>query len=417
MSPMVKDRRLDQSFDTSIPAVVLKLFPNPTRYGGLGVIRSLGRAEVPVYGVVEARSVPAASSRYIARRRYVWRPDHDDVAAVTRGLTQLSERIGRTAVLLPTDDMAAIFLAEHGNELGDRFLFSRPPATLPRQVADKRTLGLVCRESGMASPEIFLPTSFQEATEFATHTGFPMVIKVTPPWLAGKVPSTSIINNKRELTDIYERCAEDGITPMMQQYVRNSGGGDWFFHGYCDADSTCYPAFTGVKERSFPVGSGVTTYGRSARNEKLRDIVTGFLARIGYCGVMDLDIRFNEIDGQYHLLDFNPRFGAQSRIFRDTAGIDVALAAYLDLTGQSIPAGYQLNNRRFMAESYDPRGFFTYWRRGELNLGTWLSQLRGTDEFSWFAADDLMPFGHVILRTAWKAALRPITRNRRDAAY
>ena len=43
-----------QSFDVSVPAVVLKLLPNPTRYGGLGVIRSLGRAGVPVHGVFEA---------------------------------------------------------------------------------------------------------------------------------------------------------------------------------------------------------------------------------------------------------------------------------------------------------------------------------------------------------------------------
>jgi predicted ATP-grasp superfamily ATP-dependent carboligase len=395
MTLTARHRLVKHSFDVSVPAVVLKLLPNPTRYGGLGIIRSLGRAGVPVYGVLEARSVPAASSRYLSGRRYIWQPDYDDATAVTAGLTRLAERIGCPAVLLPTDDMSAIFLAEHADELRHWFLFSCAPPSLPRRVADKRTLSEVCRELVMASPEVFLPTSLEEARTFAVRVGFPLIVKVTPPWLAGTVPSTSIIHDASGLADIYWRCVENDISPMLQEYVPSSPGADWFFHGYCNADSVCRPAFTGIKERSYPVGSGVTTYGRSAVNEKLRDIVTAFLARLGYCGVMDLDIRLNASDGQYHLLDFNPRFGAQSRIFRDTAGIDVALAAYLDLTGQSIRVGIQLDDRHFMAESYDPRSVLTYRRLGELSLGTWLSQVRRADEFSWFAIDDLLPFGHM----------------------
>ena len=52
------------SFDTATPAVVLKFDPNVMHHGGLGVIRSLGRAGVPVYGVHEGTWAPAASSRY-----------------------------------------------------------------------------------------------------------------------------------------------------------------------------------------------------------------------------------------------------------------------------------------------------------------------------------------------------------------
>jgi len=343
------------------------------------------------------------------------RPDYNDVAAVTQGLTRLGERIGRQAVLLATDDATAIFLAEHGDELRRWFLFPSPPADLPRRVADKRTLSEVCRESGMASPQVFPAESLEDAMEFAASVGFPVVVKVTPPWLAGIVPSTSLIHDADGLADIYRRCAEKGISPILQEYISGGDGADWFFHGYCDMNSVCRPAFTGVKERSLPVGSGLTTYGRSTANDKLRDIVSAFLAQLKYRGVMDLDIRLNASDGQYHLLDFNPRFGAQSRIFRDTAGIDVALAAYLDLTGQPVPAGIQLDDRYFMAEGYDPPSALTYWRRGELSLRTWLAQVCGTDEFSWFATDDLLPFGQVCLRMAWKAARRPIARTSRNA--
>lgn len=130
---------------------------------------------------------------------------------------------------------------------------------------------------------------------------------------------------------------------------------------------------------------------------------------------MDLDIRLDARDGQYNLLDFNPRVGAQFRIFRDTAGIDVILAAYLDLTGQAIPVGQQLQDRTFMAESYDPLSALAHWRRGELTAGMWLSEIRSLDEPAWFARDDLRPFGLMCTRMALKTMFRSLPCTRRKS--
>src|SRR5450631_3659874 len=113
--------------DTSTPAVVLKLDPNVLHHGGLGVIRSLGRMGVPVYGVHEGPLAPAANSRYL-RGRYFWQPGTADSGRIRAGLLALADRIGQPAVLLPTDDAGAIFLAEHGSDLRSAFLFPDPPA-------------------------------------------------------------------------------------------------------------------------------------------------------------------------------------------------------------------------------------------------------------------------------------------------
>src|SRR5438105_11300062 len=93
--------------DPSTPAVVLKFDPNVMHHGGLGAIRSLGRLGVGVYGVHEAPWAPAARSRYLAGR-LVWRPDPDRCERTLAGLNGLAERIGRPAVLIPTDDAGAI---------------------------------------------------------------------------------------------------------------------------------------------------------------------------------------------------------------------------------------------------------------------------------------------------------------------
>jgi predicted ATP-grasp superfamily ATP-dependent carboligase len=400
-------------FDTSTPAVVLKFDPNVMHHGGLGVIRSLGRIGVPVYGVHEGPWAPAANSRYLAGRLF-WQPSPADVDRVVSGLLRLAARIGEPSVLIATDDAGAIFLAEHGRDLRRWFLFPDPPTDLPRRLAGKYSLHQACLELGVSCPRADIPGSLGSAQEFASAVGYPLIAKLTTPWtMDSGLRSTSVVADQQELEHIYRRCEQSGAGLMLQEFIPGGKGHDWFFHGYCDANSVCQPAFTGVKERSYPAAAGLTSLGRSVANEKLRDEITSLLARLEYRGLLDLDIRLDVRDGQYNLLDFNPRLGAQFRVFRDTAGTDVALAAYLDLTGQAIPAGEQVNGRTFLVENYDPLSALASWRRGEVGLRSWLSSLHTVDETAWFARDDLRPFGLMCLRMAWRMASRPFSRNRR----
>jgi D-aspartate ligase len=389
------------------PAVVLKFDPNVMHHGGLGVIRSLGRLGLPVYGVHEGPWAPAANSRYL-RGRFFWQPNPDEVERVQAELVRLADRIGQPAVLIPTDDAGSIFLAEHGDGLREHFLFPAPPRDLPRRVAGKYSLHQLLQEAGMPSVRAAMPETLDEARAFAADAGFPLIAKLADPWTGhGRVRSTSILASAAELDDIYQTCAEAGVGLMLQEFIPDGPGQDWFFHGYCDASSTCRPAFTGVKERSYPAHAGLTCLGRSEPNDELRGQITGLLQRIGYQGILDLDIRFDPRDGQYKLLDFNPRIGAQFRLFRDAAGTDVATACYLDLTGQAIPESEQAS-RRFVVENYDPIAAFRYWRGGELDLRSWLASVRAVDEAAWFARDDLRPFGVMCLRMGWRVATRPL---------
>jgi len=392
------------------PAVVLKFDPNVMHHGGLGVIRSLGRMGVPVYGVHEGPWAPAASSRYLQGRCF-WQPDPDDAERVRAGLLRLSEQIGQPAVLVPTDDAGAIFLAEQGDGLRDRFLFPDPPRDLPRRVAGKYSLYQLCQELGVPCPQAAVPETLAAAREFAAAAGFPLIAKLTTPWSNGhgKLRSTTIMTGAGQLDDTYRACAQAGAGLMLQEFIPGGPGQDWFFHGYCDGSATCQPAFTGVKERSYPAHAGLTCLGRSTPNDQLRDQVTRLLKRLGYQGILDLDLRFDPRDGRYKLLDFNPRIGAQFRLFRDAAGTDVATACYLDLTGRPVPAGDQVT-RRFVVENYDPIAALSYWRGGELGLRPWLASLRTVDEAAWFARDDLRPFGLMCLRMGWRMATRPLAK-------
>ena len=353
--------------DVTTPAVVLKLDPNVLHHGGLGVIRSLAGSACRCTGCTRTGGHPRPAPVTWPARVF-WQPPPDDVDRITAGLLGLARRIGRPAVLLPTDDAGAIFLAEHGGPLRDSFLFADPPAELPRQVAGKYSLFQLCRDLGVPSPQATMAWSAGEAADFAATAGFPVIGKLTTPWRAAgchdgpPLRSTTIIHDRAELAEAWLRCTEAGLGLMLQEYLPGGPGQDWFFHGYCDTAGRCQPAFTGVKDRSYPAYAGLTSLGHAAPNTELREQLTGLLAALGFRGIVDLDLRFDPRDGQYKLLDFNPRLGAQFRLFEDTAGLDVARAAYLDLTGQPMAGRAMVAGRRFLVENYDPLGAAGYWR-------------------------------------------------------
>jgi predicted ATP-grasp superfamily ATP-dependent carboligase len=312
-------------------------------------------------------------------------------------------------VLYATDDAGAIFLAEHGDVLREAFAFPQPPAGLPRRLAGKYSMFQLCRELGVATPQAMLACSPGEAARFAASVGFPLIAKLTTPWrgTAGQqLRSTTIIATPGELREVCASADQAGTGLMLQEYIPQAPGQDWFFHGYFDSASRCQTAFTGVKDRSYPAYAGLTSLGRAEPNSQLREQVTGMAAAIGFRGIVDLDLRFDPRDARYKLLDFNPRLGAQFRLFTTGTGVDVARAAYLDLTGQPAEAGQMTTGRRFLVENYDPLGAAGYWRRGELGPRSWAASLRRVDEFAWLARDDLRPFGLMCARMAWRGISR-----------
>jgi D-aspartate ligase len=367
----------------------------PLHHGGLGIVRSLGRVGVPVYGVYEQRFAPAGVSRYLAGR-FTWQSDPSDERFLD-GMATIGERLDRPTILVPTDDLGAILVSDHAQALSRWFRFPRQPPGLPHRLASKKGLFELCGRLGVACPRVAFPTCRGEVEEFAAGASFPVVVKAIEAWLLPKhagVKSTEIVHTREHLLDLYRRV-EDGadVNLILQEYIPRDAGQDWFFHGYCDASSECLVSFTGIKLRSYPPYAGPTTLGRTKDNPALRAGAENLLRAISYRGIMDLDYRLDLRDGQYKLLDFNPRVGAQFRVFEDEAGIDVVRALHLDLTGREVRRRPQAIARVFVLEHNDLLASLGYRRAGDLSLRAWLSSLRGAHlEPAWFARDDLAPF-------------------------
>lgn len=405
--------------DREVPALLLKVGQYPVHSGGLGVIRTLGRLGIPVYAITEPGLTPAGASKYCTEA-FVWRATgHEDPQELIADLRAAGDRIGRQAVVVPVDDEAAVLVAEHQPELAGRFLFPPVRADLPRRLASKPGLFELCVEHGFPAPVSVAPATMAQVAAFARSATYPVVVKNAEVWERRQrpvVPGTTIVLTEDELVELigsatgHRPASDQSPGVLLQEYLPPEHSEDWIVHLYCDAKSSCLVLFTGLKTRSWPPGAGVTACAFSVANPELAALAARFCASTGFVGVADLDVRLDLRDGQYKLVDFNPRAGNQFRLFESTAGVDVVRALHLDLTGRPVPAAPQVEGRRIIVEHADFPARFAYRRlarRGGPDLvphPVHADPGHTATEYAWLAADDPFPFFVMTRHVAGSAA-------------
>lgn len=394
--------------DPGLPVLLLRTDRNFFHHGTLAAIRSLGRAGVPVHAIMEGRANPASRSRYLHRGE-PWAPPAEHPADLLDHLRAIGDRIGRRTLLVPMDDAGAIFTAEHADELRPRFVVPRQDPDVPRRVADKARLQEACEKYGITCPPSRTPESAADVDDAAAALGLPLIAKWARPWRLGRgLRSTTLVGTLGELHRLFaatrDRDPDGGAGPLILQRRVPPSGGDWFFHGYFDENLDCLYGATGFKHLAHPPQAGHTVSGEWVANAELERLAVRIVRLLGCRGLVDLDFRLDAGSGGYHLLDFNPRIGAQFRLFTDRNGLDLARVLHLDQSGRRVPDARPAFGRTLLVENHYLQQSAG---RALLRAGT-LRPLRAADEFAWYARDDLPPF----LALGRRGALRAVERFR-----
>jgi predicted ATP-grasp superfamily ATP-dependent carboligase len=378
-------REASAPLDRSVPALLIRLDWNPAHHATLGVIRSLGRAGVPVYAVLEKPGVPAGRSRYLTGA-YPWLRPASGPEELIGQLGELAARVGGRPVLFPMDDAGALLLARYGALLDPVARFPGATGPVPARVADKEQLAQLCQEAGVGHPDTRVPTTPAELDAAVAELGLPLIAKWSQPWQLKRgsgLRSTSVVTRAADAEHLFAQRAAAGCALLLQRQIPSTPGGDRFFHGYFapaaepGGRAECRFGAAGRKDLAWPRSAGLTARGTWLPDPVIEAAAHRVVQAAGFTGIVDLDFRFDPDTGQYALLDFNPRLGAQFRLFTDPTGLDLARAAHLDLSGRAVPGLLPRPGRRLSVETYDPLGA--------------LRPVPGAER-AWFAHDDLAPF-------------------------
>ncbi|MEV4555460.1 ATP-grasp domain-containing protein [Kitasatospora sp. NPDC049285] len=335
--------QLRPELDREVPVLMVRVGHYPHSHSPIGAVRSFGRLGVPVHAMVESRLTATAVSHYLTGVHVRPTTGGEPSDQLVDTIRSVARSIGRPAVAVATDDESACILAEHAAELAPYLLLPPVPATLPRQLADKGGLYRICQAHDVPAPRTATPGTGAELLDAARQVGYPLVLKNLAPFsrLAHPVVThTTLVRDEAELRALAR--ADGQLSVLAQEYVPREHSEDWFTHLTCGRDGEPLAVFTGLKQRDWPPGGGFTTLARSLPNPELAELAARLCRSIGYSGIADLDWRYDRRDGRYKLVDFNPRQGAQFRLFETTGGVDVVRALHLWLTGRDVPPGAQL---------------------------------------------------------------------------
>lgn len=388
--PVEGEQRME-ALHSSAPPPVLFLAPRRWYSAHCGA-RSLAELGVRVYMLSHLGLSPSNLSRYCSGTfpvGYDGRPLGDQ-ARIVSDLRDVGVKLGPGTVLVPATDEWAVFMAEHQHELAELFRFPSLPASLATSLASKQGLHRIASEHGLATPVPVVPRSLAEALDLAQDLRYPVMVK--PEISRPSVETKMVVDGPEQLVDRLRELAEADEAPnlVFQEFI--PGNEDWTFTGYFDAESRCLAGFTGLRLRTQPPHMGHTSLGMCLRNSELHEVATGFLAAVGYRGIVDAEFRYDARDRVYKVLDVNPRVGGNFRVFVDVHGMDVVRALYLDMVGRRVPMVEPQEGRLWMKEDSDLISFVHLRRAGELDLRGWVRSLRGLKEGATFSVRDPMPF-------------------------
>lgn len=381
---------MQPNLDSNYPALILKMSRTPIHHGALGVARTLGRLGVPVYAVVEDAYTPLSMSRYLTKA-FVWDSCPTDPESFVKAMSLIAQFIARPTIIFPMDDLSAVSVAENAARLAQWFIIPPIPPKLPRQLANKACFHALCAEIGMPLARSVMPHSFDDVRAFTESTRFPVVVKAAEQWLPLKDTFvTKVIQTPEQLFHLCENYNYEGIQRLVIQ--EHIPGDDWICHGYYNAEKNISLTFTGRKLRGYPPDAGSTALGLSLVNETLRCVSEKLLEAVAYSGIIDMDWRKDERDGQYKILDCNPRVGQNFRMFENSAGIDVVRAQHLDLSGRCIDNAALVEGRLFTVESFYALAFLRRLPRdaSKQDAGKYLPPK--SRELAWWSTDDPLPF-------------------------
>jgi D-aspartate ligase len=367
------------------------------------VCRSLGRGGVPVlaYGHPDD---PVRHSRYCSR------------FVETQGAGEDAERgwlealfAEPAAVLVPCSDKWVELIAHNREALAQRGhvpLFGCDEASLA--MLDKGRAYEIAERAGVPMPGFAILHGPEDIEPALERVPVPCGIKPLEGHIfrerTGLLEKVIPVEDREHFRTLAAKWLGAGLGLMATEIV--PGPDDLLYSAffYLDEGSKPLLSFSNRKIRSDPPHFGVGCYVVEEDVPELIELGRRFLAEAGMRGIAQLEYKRDPRDGQFKLLECNPRFHLTIEL-AIACGIDAPLYAYRRLQGEAPERPVQKRRGlRIWHPLPDFRAYRVLREEGELTFGAWLRSILHRQRFTVFAADDPWPSVVVNARTARRVA-------------
>lgn len=356
--------------------------------GALGVVRSLGRAGIPVF-FLAGKNPLAAYSRYTTQHGN-W-PGADDANAAAWLVDFAAEHKMEGWTLFPNADDEVRLVAQHHALLRSTFRLCTPAWETTKWLADK---SLTYEKAAMA--EVHYPKTFRlsESSDLAAMDfRFPLILK--PAVKEGQNALTQSKVWRAADREILTRMFHDAVTMsgpaglIVQELIPGDGDTQFSYAAVCQ-DGRPIVSMVAQRIRQRPANYGTGTYVETVENEAVERDAERLLQSVGYSGMVEMEFKFDARDGFYKLLDANPRAWTWNSI-GIVAGVDFPLAMWRLTQGEAVSRMRARPGAAWMYFSRDFPEAVAEIFAGKLSAGAYLRSFSKPMAFAAFATDDLLP--------------------------
>lgn len=294
----------------------------------LAVARQLDRRGLAVHaGEAFTHNITARSAATAAAHTYP-APD-DEPAAFKRWLAAVVERESFDFVV-PVRDSTTGLVAEMAEALpaGTETLLDSPDRI--EQLQDKAAFGKLAAELGVPTPTTYFPAE-TDIEVIRAEADFPVVVK---PTRASGARGIRRVERPEELPATYRAARRENGEVIVQEFVNHSGG-HYSVGAVFDRTGTPRAVHAYKELLQYPDSGGPAIRAKSVPIEPWVDEMLGLLEAVEWTGPAHMDVLFDPDEGEYKLLEVNPRLWSSIALTIDS-GVDVP-GVMLDIANGAEP--------------------------------------------------------------------------------
>jgi D-aspartate ligase len=359
-------------------------------YQGLGIVRSLGRRGVPVCIIDDEHSISRFSryANYAVRVRDLRNGD-----AAIESLLNVGRRLDLKGwVLFPTRDelVASISLAR--DRLSEIFRVPTPEWETIRCMWDKRNTYSLANELNIPTPKTWLVATPADLDNISAP--FPLALKpsVKEHFFYATKAKAWRANTKAELHELFVRATKlAGPGQILIQDLVPGDGRNQFAYCAFFKDGKAVASMVTRRLRQHPREFGrASTYVDTIDLPALETLSERFLKATNYYGLVEVEYKLDPRDGQFKLLDVNPRTWGYHTL-GPSAGVDFSYALYADQIGTAVkPARGKPGVSWIRLVTDVPTGLIEI-TRGQMKIGEYVQSIRRADTEAVFSQEDPLP--------------------------
>jgi len=384
-------------------------------------IRPLGMAGIrPVVASRDPRNI-AFFSRYCERRLTLPPDGKGGDQAVVDALVRLSGELGNRPVLFYSSDPELFFIWKYKEILSTHYRFLLPPEDLLENLFDKTSFSQFAIANQLPIPSTLILEGPRQLGAVLSSVKYPCIVKpaYSYDWVWDTPEQKKFfgwykqalrrIETESQLREFCSMLPERDHRILIQSYVAGSDDLIVSFHGYFDDHSNCLGSFMGGKIRTYPPETGGSVFVKTIRNEDLRKHSIEYLGRIGFRGIVKVDYKWDASEGDFKILEINPRYNLWE-VPGAYAGVNLEAIAFNHQAGGETrpdPLPEYTAELRFLFFKLDFRSYFAGYRKtGAWTFGSYLRSLEHTTHFRIFNPADPLPSLVSAVRFVWRVCRR-----------